>query len=302
MPDLLPEVSPLRVRLAYWWVTHREQLKTTRALLLLAVDAALLLFILYSFVVYVIQSRAEETMQRSLIEQRVNFDAYRSIFGAKPPEIAAPTLIRIPGGGGMALVEVNNTNTYWGGGQVLLDIRSGGETLGTIETFFLPEEKRFAVLELSAKDAERSGPLSVEVKEWDWERVKNPETFPHPLFTVETPVFSVVTSAARPELRKLFKDADTASKQFSSVKARVRNSSLFGFRNVTFTALLYSGESIVAVKRTTVDEIAIQGEETLEFFWPSVYAGVSRIEITPEVNTFVESNLIRREGSDIPLN
>lgn len=302
MPELLPDVSPRRVRLAYWWVSHRAQLKTSRALFLLVVDALFLLFILYSFVVYVMSLRATTAIQQSLIEQAINFEAYRSVFGARQPEIRDPILVRIPGGGGVMLVEVNNINTYWGGDPVVLDVKIGGETVGTIETFFLPKEKRFAVLELSAKDAERSGGFSVSIQEWGWQRVQHPDTFPIPSFTVETPIFSIVTSQARPELRKIFKESDTSSKQYSSVKATVRNASLFGFRNAAFTALVYSGESIVAVKRTTVDEFPTQSEKTIEFLWPQAYAGVSRIEVVPEVNTFRESNLIRRNETDVPLN
>lgn len=302
MPDLLPDVSPRRVRLAYWWVAHRKQLKTTRALFLLALDGVFLLLILYSFFVYVFHMRAQSVIQQALIEQSINFGAFRSVFGAKEPEIGRPLLVKIPGGGGMVLVEVNNTNTYWGGDPVLIDIRFGDETVGTIKTFFLPQEKRFAALELSAKDAERVSSLAVNVREWRWKRVLDQQTFPAPSFTIEKPVFSVMTSAARPELRKLFKESDTSSKQYSSVKTRARNISLFGFRHVAFTAIVYRGNDIVAVGKTTVDEFATQDEKTLEFLWPSVYAGVSRIEITPEVNTFESSNLIRRSESDVPVN
>lgn len=81
-------------------------------------------------------------------------------------------------------------------------------------------------------------------------------------------------------------DQQTAPK----ISANIVNNTLFTYNNIEVVALLYdiNGNAINASK-TTIDVIAEQSSEIVNFTWPQpLGADVARIEIIPRLNPFIQ--------------
>ncbi|MBI2426390.1 MAG: hypothetical protein HYV34_00955 [Candidatus Kerfeldbacteria bacterium] len=295
-PGLLPPLGRKRLSLAYWWVTHKYQLKQTRTLLLLIVDAGFLLFILYMFIQLMIGRQEVARIQAQILASGVNFDSYRAEFGAKKVTISEASVVRVDQNTVQLMVKLTNPNIYWGVSPVILEVKSGEESLGMISGYILPNEEKYLAADVANKEF-TAGATTVEKVQWSWQRVANRDTFPAPRFTTSTPTIEIVDASLAPEPGK---KKSSGTRQFHRVTATISNASVVGFQNVQVTGVLFRGDQPVAAKTTTLATLKSGEERAVEIIWPSVYSGVSRAVLYPSVDVFDEENVLRPLDTDIP--
>ncbi|MCA9351415.1 hypothetical protein KC929_01385 [Patescibacteria group bacterium] len=107
----------------------------------------------------------------------------------------------------------------------------------------------------------------------DWRRV--PQEYSYNLFQISEPTLTNQTTSPK-------------------LSAKVRNESFINFEDVPVVAILYNNEgNAIAASRTYIDDLP-QGVEVQVFYsWPEPFGdSVSRIEIIPRVNPFIERELV----------
>lgn len=266
----------LYLRVQYWWVNHKLELRRWWVFSLLIFDALLLLLAaVFLFVTTTGSSKLSQqvTDGAAALVQPVHITARPSAI-----IVEAQWGVRNENGSTDFLARIANPNTEWYAPEITLSFAVNGSPIEeTMTTYLMPGETRHVFFNRMGVLAPGSR-VTAKVEETAWER-------PPSLFASDNTSFSVSDTVFTP-----LSIISGEQKDATRVTAVVTNESIYGFWAVPVTVIIFRSDEPVAVDEQTIRQIAPFGTATVTSQWLQRIPQGGDIVVEPHVNAFDEEN------------
>lgn len=270
-------LDDLSLKLNYWFLSHKEQLRQWQVLLLLGMCFLLAIF----FVVSATNYAAELPRMNRLIGAALADSAAPSIAATRP----LPLSVR---SAAAALVEgkaydligaVHNPNTRWGVSALEFSFLVDGKETPRRTAYLLPNRTRHLVLPAFAhRDGSRPRPERVTLVLHDvrWKWIRDTEQLRNVDFAVADLVFTP---------RTLTRQGTEAA----TLTAQLRNASVVQWRTVDVGVILLGVDDVpLGANTLTVKDSEPQSATTIETSWPRAFPSGATAVIEATVNFFAD--------------
>lgn len=269
-------ISEKQLKLGYWFVTHKLQLKKGLVFALLFTGAALILFTLYMLVrLYLVDYTGFRQMERQMILNLVNPAAVEA---ALPRSLAIRPVQIFDGSSGAqdALIEVANPNgNYWASWTGRFNAANTTTTAKT--AFILPGETK-SIVDLGLESRLRLTGVRYEMTDLKWHKIDRHQIPDYQKYFADHFRFDIQN----------IKFASEPSPDQKSVIARVSfdvtNRSAWSYWSVGFATKLFRGTSLAAVNSVELQQFETGETRHVEEVWVQDLQAISKVEVTPAVN------------------
>lgn len=266
-----------RYRVSLWWVEHRLLLKRLGLSVLMAANAALFLFVAWSFLdAFAVSFDAEQgIVARMVAVGQTDLRAYTRARAAQPLE-AEPVRVIASGADRFDFVTlVTNANADWFARFTYHFSSSVGDT-PLQQGFILPGEKK-PVLHLSFEAPGAVRDASLVFDEMHWQHVDKKVVPDYETFAAERLRFDIRDVNYSTEIA-------VNAARLGRVEFTVENTSAYSYWEPVFVALLKRGDAIVGINRVVLETLASGETRAVVMHWFGPLPSVSRVEIVPEIN------------------
>jgi len=271
------DLTPQKLKIAYFLVTKRRLLKKIFIGFLITINLIIWFFFFSNFILYLMQSKEYQEMEKELTRS-INYQELHQVISPLVPEVFLSKAIFLGRAKYHFVCGVKNPNKNWH--IESLDYRfswQDGQS-SILTNFLLPGEEKFLV---SFNETITQTPLnfSCQIENIKWRRVR-PEKFP----LLEIPKSFLIR-----DLRYL---PATEEKARDITLFKFVNLSIYDFWQIDLVILLYQGREVVVVERTSLKEIMSQEEREVKIIWPTSFSFISEVKVIPEVNVLDPSSFI----------
>gem|GEM_PF-4067325 len=266
----------LNLRIQYWWVNHKLELRRRWVFSLLLLDA-LLLVVVVAYVFLTVRGSVQ--LSRQVTEGAATLAQPVQVTN-RPADVSIQNQwgVRNANGSTDFIALVTNSNTEWYAGEVIIRFTVNGSPLDeTLSTFLMPGQTRHVFFNRTGALAPSSR-VDAEVVSTTWER-------PSSLFDSENTSFSVA-NATFSALTIISGQQTDASR----VTAEVTNNSIYGFWAVPVTIIVFRGGEPVAVDEQVLRQVQPFETQTVTAQWLQRIPSGGEIVVEPYVNAFDEEN------------
>lgn len=267
--------------LSIWWVNNKEKLKKLAYGLVIAVEAGLLLFVLWTFTdSFLISYGAEKQAVGEMVAYgQEDLHAYTLAHAAAPLSYSGASVLSAGSGRYDFYAILNNPNPEWWADVVYKFTSTAGESEEQRD-FILPGEEKPVILFAQPSD---SAPRSVtfELLEVNWHRLDRHAVGNYELWYKDRISFDIRDIAVE-------KDIEVDTKTISRVSFTVENRGAYSFYDPEFIILLKRGASIVGLNSITLSSLDEGETEAVVVNWFDSMPASSKVEILPNINLFDE--------------
>jgi len=273
------EFSDIWLKLSYWSLSHKNDLKKWWVIILLAADIFMVVFIVTNFAIYIISMPRESRLMTQMVENQAGYQEYRITGQPQPLDFAEPELISTGSDQADLIVKVRNPNKNWAAGSIKYKFVVNEKETEVEENFIMPDEEKY----LTAFSVAKSGSsfnISFITNAITWQRVKDLQKFPQANFKIENIQYTQLSVPER-------------NITVGQVKAQITNDSIYSYWRTDFMAVLLSGNRVVGVSKLIFDEFKSFEKRNIEFRFLSAPSSVSKVSIYPEVNLLDTDNFMK---------
>lgn len=264
-----------------WFVLNRQTLKKVGYGVFIAFDAALLLFVAWSFLdAYVISySKENQAVTQMVSVGHADLRSYTQATAADPLILNSASTFSLGDDRYDFYATVANPNDEWWADFTYSFVGSaeGEEELDSFTGFILPGEEKPVV----ALAVELNGPprgASLQITDISWHRV-------------DRHLVGDYAEWYRDRLNMVIDDAawvldTTATPPTAKVSFTLTNDAPFSYYDPVFYTVLKRGTRVVGINRTRLSDLESYEERQVEIQWFGAVPDVSQVEVIPEVNIF----------------
>lgn len=271
-----------RYRLTAWWVEHRAFLFKLLLVAFAALDAALILFALWTFAEsFLVRAEAERVAVADMaVRGQDDLRAFTAGTAAAPLSPSRVTALPSVDGKADLYATVENPNADWRA-TFAYRFRAGTVETPSQKGFVLPgSEKPLIAFAVGAASALSGAELVIE--DLRWHRVDKRLTGDYEEFAADRLAISVTDAAFTVE-----PSAD--GKPSARVTFSVTNGSAYGYYDPSFVVLLKRGAAVVGVTRTTLSRLEAGETQQVAINWSGPIPSVSQAVVVPDIDIFDEA-------------
>lgn len=264
------QLSDKELKWGYWWVLHRNFVRRFVEVFLGIISLLLCGYALWQVTDWLANRQAEEEVLRRLVNSQINIEAYRQTNSPLPLELGP--VMAIPTASGLydLVVQVKNPNVKWAVNESPISFNVDGQIIAS-SAFFLPMDEKYLV-KLGLPFRSKPKQLSVAFDNVDWQRVRNLGELPIPNFKVSDEVIENLTPT------------DAGKAIGTRLKFSLTNDSPYSYWQVGLVVLLSHTNSVQAVGKQIINDVASQSTRQVEFYWPGTVVTADSLIVKPEVN------------------
>jgi len=274
------QVSDFKLKISYWYVTHKFQLRK-----FLIIGLFLLNIIFYSYIIFrssvmfFLEQPNYLRMLNSFSTNLVDYSYFRTANQPTPLKIVSFTPLANGAEGVDYVVNLQNSNENWIIKKVTVQLVNAGQVIDQKETFVYPNENKYVVF-FNEKDAPQNS-SSVSFVSVNWQRTENFADFATPRlnFAVSDIKFQAVSSGNR-------KDGAPVS----TLDFKLANNTAYGYWQVGVYMILMNGGRIGAANYLALDQLKAGEIRDVSVNWTQSLPSVSTYLILPEVDILNSSS------------
>lgn len=268
------QVSTFQLKVSYWYVSHKRQVRTALIGAMISFCFALWVFVIYQLgVFFVVQGPAELQQLQALTVQNTNYAAIRATQKPAPLQIISVDAINAGGGSFHFVARITNPNNNFVVRSGIAELLVGGTVVDQQEFFVLPGEEKIIVF---FEQDQASAGATVSLSQIDWDRAaKDYQEFSQARlqFEISNVDFKTsVESGIRGEL------------PVSILTFDITNRSAFSYWRVGLYAALRSQNRVGAINFNSVEQLESGETQTVEMRWFEPVPPINQVEILPEVD------------------
>ncbi|MFA5051776.1 MAG: hypothetical protein WC544_01790 [Patescibacteria group bacterium] len=274
------DLSATWIKLNYFVLTNRQQLKKWWVLILLAVTIFGVVFVITNIVIYIVSLPRQNALVAAMADSQVDYAGLR--IQTKPLALNVNEARALPVSAGRydLVAKVVNSNKNWAATAVTYSFTVDGESTGEQTESVMPGSEQYLIaFNVSGPESASSVDASLSLAHVTWQRVPDTSLLPQQNFT-----FSQVTHEPSTTL--------TGQRTYR-VTAQVTNNAFIGFWKAKFIVVLYNGGQIVGVNTVFLEKMLAGDTKSLYTQWDNLSASVTSVSIVPSVNLLDSANLIR---------
>lgn len=276
------DVSDSWLKLSYFFVTHRSDLKKWWVILFAALDVFLVVFVLTNLFIYAFSFSKNSATVPGIVETVSGYETIRS--STEPIGLRVVSTATIPTSAGKfdLLAEVSNPNATWAIERVVPTFGFRGQELAGEPDFFLPNEKKWLfIFNVSSGTAAVGGQpetVSVRFDEPTWRRLPERVALPPTDFALSGVAHRVVSGGTRTTV------------SVSEVSGELENRTVENFWQVRLKIVAMSGSTPVGINQIFLDRVEGLSRRPFTVQWSSALVGVTDVTVVPEVNVLEEGS------------
>ncbi len=274
-------VADLNLRLSFWFLNHKDQLRKWWVIILIVLDV---LFVLWWAVVAMVH-RTDAGLLRREATTRTGaplFSASARAELALPLETTSARALPVDAGRVTLAASVDNTNEEFGVVKLSYRFVYGETQLPVRETFLLPKSQRF-LEEPNLPRAKGATTPSLELIATQWQRVADPGLLTGLTFVTKDLKFDAQATTTT-----------VPPKPAPRLTATLVNNSVYSFRTADISVgVLDAGGQLVQAGTATLKNWQSFSEQPVSVQWISPLSPNVKIVIVPQVNIFDEAIFVR---------
>lgn len=276
MPNESEQLTEKQLGFAYWYITHKLQLKKLGIGLLIAFDVITVGFGLWGYADYFLISwNRDLALRRDMPYLRFSHELVRSLGPQALNPVSAD--IFVSGAGKYDfLTKLQNANTDWYADFKYKFVGRGGET-AEATGFILPREEKFVSV-LGAALASSPVGATFQFTDIAWHRVNRHVIRDYEAWRSERLNMILTNVIHNPSLNI---DSTVGRTSFDT-----ENRSAFGFWKVGFSVVLLRGSSPAAANHVVLDNFESGEKRHVDVNWFESLPGTTGVDVRPEVNIF----------------
>lgn len=279
------QVSSWKIKLSYWYVTHKVLLRQILVGFLILLNLALYSFSLYRVLtILVVEGKQFQQDLDVLTYNLIDYSYFRQ--ANKPLDIQIASFDALGGKEGRYdfVAKVSNPNEEWVAAEVNFQLVSGTNVVAEKKAFIYPQEDKYVTFFGQEVDAGFRPVLKVErIK---WRRFNSFAQFGEPRLRFE--VSDVEFKSAR-------ESGIRGDLPVSTLSFKIKNNTAFSYWHVGLYMALVSGARPVAANFIMLDNFYSGETRNVTISWYESLSNSGQIEILPEVD-------ILNAASYIPVN
>lgn len=276
------ELTPTKLKIAYFFVSKRRLLKRIFLGLFIIVDLIIWFYFLYHFTLYLIESKDYQQMEKELGQVvNINYEQFHQKIKPLMPEVVFSKAIALGQNRYNFICLVKNPNHHWHINLLKYHFVWSNNKSPSFTTFLLPNEEKILV-SFNNKVNELPLDLTCQIEEINWQRIRQDRKYLLEVFNK----FIIKDLKYLPAKEENEKDITT----FKFI-----NSTIYNFWQIILKVAIYQGREIVAVNQITLKEILSQEEREIKIVWPTSFSFISEIKVFPEVNVFDPSSFMPKK-------
>lgn len=262
-----------------WIAEHRKLLSHALVVFLILISAFFFIYSTYAYILYFMSGPLDNQPESQVLSPR-------NIIS----EMKIGQLESFDRGDYYDLtVSLENTNSnFWADFEYCF--YQGQETVYCGNNFLLPSEQRYALA--LGVELPGNGPLSFRIEDIFWNRINRRQIPNWETFYNERVIFSFENVYLFPPSRSGLSE----NLRLSSLEFIANNESPYGYYNISFEILLYSGNKLVGIEKHFAKDFLAGEKRLIKMSWPGDTEGVNQVEIRPVINLMKEDNYLRYQG------
>lgn len=273
------QLSEDKLKMGYWWVTHKVMVRKAFSVVLGIVGGLMLAYGGFGFLDWFFGSGVRERAEMgSMTKQWIDYGAFREAGAPKPLVIDDAVMLESGDKTYDFYSTVSNSNLRW---WIELEYQfdAAGADIKPSKAYVLPGETK-ALYALGVKSDSRPGGPSITIINFAWHKVN-----PH---MVQPDYATWAQARLRFSIEDVVYAPPAATDQIAISRAsfKVTNDTAYSYWNVGFFVTLYSGNRVAGINYVTISELRSGDERTVEASWFGELPSISRVEVAPEVNIF----------------
>lgn len=265
-------VSNFRLRVSYWYISHKLQLRQG-----LVISLILSSLIFYGFSTYravmlfLIESQSYQRDIASLTANYIDYAYFRQ--ANKPLDLQILSFDATDGREGRFdfIAKIANPNPDFVASEVTVQLVAGSKVVAEKTGFIYPTEEKFIII-FGQEVSQGSNPI-LRIDQVKWRRYRNFEFFAQPRLK-----FNVSDIKFQPAGRS------RGSLPVSTLNFKITNDSAFSYWQVGVNMVLSTGQGVAAANFLALDQFLSGETRTVEMRWHERLSGISKFEILPEVD------------------
>lgn len=268
------EVSSWRLKVSYWYVINKLQLKQGLMVFLIALSVVFYSYAGYRLVVILfIQDKDFQQAVSYLPQDLINYSYFRQVNKPKDLAIVGFDIIASSDQRYDYIVKVRNANLNFVASPVVFQLVEGGRVLAEKTGFVYPGEEKY--VGFFGQVPASAGGAAVKIARVGWRRYSGFADFSAPRLRFETSEIKFKSgqeSGIRGQL------------PVSTLNFKITNNSAYGYWHVGVYLVLFNGSSAVGANYILLDQFESGSTKDVEMKWYEPLAGVAQIQILPEVD------------------
>lgn len=270
----MPEVSDIWIKLNYWFLNNRKDLKRWWVMMLLGLDLFLIVYVVFNGVITAVTYRKTNALIEQIGTSRVLGE---EVFArSNPQDIAVENVTSIERGDGQFLhvVTLGNPNRTWTAAQYFFTIEGPEGSTTEKEAFIPPNENQILLVTGST-----GGQGQVVGTRTSWMRTP-PETLPHVPIEFGAGIHRYITA-----------QSPTSPRLVSQVTTTVTNASLYDIGVFKGIVVAKNGAAIVGAQQFFVENLDSRESRELSIVFLDALPSFTSIEFHSEVDILDSTNL-----------
>ena len=281
--DYVTDLSDKQLKIGYWWVTHKSQLKKWRVIVLVVVNALIILYVLFNMVFIVAYWARDSKIPEKMAAINVNFAGYQQ--KNKPQDIKVIDQFAIPQDQTNEvydlIAKIENPNEKWASENLQYSFQLGTAVTDLLTTRLMPGETKYLVAYNLEPETAVADPKLV-IENMNWKRIERP---------AELPVVDLLVSEINSQRIRL---QGIAAYSFR-VSAKITNMSIYSLKKVSLIVVLKSGSRVIGFKETSLENLESFSQRDTEVVWKSGFVQGTNAEVIPWLDLLDESNFYIHE-------
>lgn len=272
----MPDIGAIWLKINYFGITHREDLKKWWVIILLAIDVFIVVFIFTNLIVYLVGLPKENKLIVAMAESPIDYRAVREKHTPWPLEIATTAAIPLANNKYDLVTKVKNNNKNWALESISYIFSVDGQETEIMTDFIMPNSEKYLTAQRVSGSGQ--GKASFTINEVNWKRVDDMNKLPVVDFSIDNLEYSSATA--------------TDDLTVHRVTAQVTNKAYNSFWQTKFIVVLYSADKIVGVTYVYLDQFNSGEKKSIYTQWNTVAGAVSSVTILPDINLLDQENII----------
>ncbi|MDP2684381.1 MAG: hypothetical protein Q8P20_04970 [bacterium] len=273
------DIESLWLKINYFFLTNRDDLKKWWVILLIAADVFIVVFVFTNSIIYIIGFSKQNDLILAMSRSPIDYAAVREESKPSSLEIITTAAIKNANDKYDLIAQIKNPNKDWVVESIKYKFVINGQATDSFTDYIMPNsDKYLTMLSTEASNNADNITLSMEIEEIIWEREPDINKLVNIDFVIENIEYSTFTSAG--------------GVQVNNVDAEVTNNAFKGFWQTRFVVVLYNGTKIVGVNHVYLDEFKAGETKNLKSQWSYLPASASTITILPDMDLTDIDNII----------
>lgn len=270
------DVDTSWLKLNYFVITHKDDLKKWWVIILIAIDVFIVVFVVTNLILFILGMLTQNNLMIAMAQSPINYKNIR--VQNTPIEVSIVDTSVLPAGNGKYdfIAQVKNLNKNWLAETITYQYSITGESTEEYTDFILPNSEKFLTALGIKSDTAGSTSATLEIIDVKWKRIDDTSQIDSSIFSFNDINYTTTVS--------------NSGQVVHAVRGTAVNDTYIKYWDTKFVVVLYSGDKVTGIKYIYFNQFDSREEKNLYAQWDSVLLPVTNVLVSPDFDFLAGSN------------